>query len=313
MTPSLVFLHVALIALSIVLLWKGADFFVDSAVAIARRLNVSDLVIGLTLVGFATSAPEFVVSITSAFRGHSNIAAANVVGSNTFNLGFILGGCAVIRPIAVSRSLVYRDGIVLIGVTVLLVLFGLDLHFSRIEGGILCGLLVTYLAVLFLTKEKPEELPESGEPATWREVLWAVLGLAMIIGGGQLLVDSSIVVARYFGMAEWAIGVTVVAAGTSAPELVTSLNAAIKGRHGISAGNLIGSDLFNLLGVLGLAALLRPLEIDPAGRSSMMVLVGMVVIVVFFMRTGWRLSRTEGLLLLGINAVRWYFDIRGAG
>ena len=131
----------------------------------------------------------------------------------------------------------------------------------------------------------------------------------MIVGGGELLVKSSVIVARAYGMSEWTIGVTVVAAGTSAPELVTSLNAAIKGRYGISAGNLIGSDLFNLLGVLGLAAFLRPLTIDPAGQTSMLVLIGMVVTVVIFLRTGWRMSRLEGSILVVVNAVRWIFDM----
>jgi cation:H+ antiporter len=302
-------LHLLLIAEAVVLLWKGADWFVDGAVRIARRLQVSDLVIGLTLVGLATSAPEFAVSVRAALSGHSNISAANVVGSNIFNLGFILGGCAAIRPIATSRSLVYRDGVFLVSVTLLLTFFARDLNFGRGEGAFLIGLLVVYLLALFLKKEPLEEVSAADKLATGKDVAIAAVGFVLIILGGELLVSSSIVVARAFGMSEWAIGVTVVAAGTSAPELVTSLNAAVKGRYGISAGNLIGSDLFNLLGVLGLAAFLRPLNIDPAGQTSLLVLIGMVVLVVIFLRSGWRMSRLEGSILVLINVVRWVFDM----
>lgn len=296
---------------AIVLLWKGADWFVDAAVRIARRFRVSDLVIGLTLVGLGTSAPEFAVSIGAALTERANISVANVVGSNVFNLGFILGGCALIAPIVTSRTLVFRDGVFLLAVTLLLAWFIRDLRFARYEGIILMSLLAAYIVFLFVRREPLDQAQTEESPAGWVDGIWAVVGLAMILGGAHLLVETASSVARNLGVSEWAIGVTVVAAGTSAPELVTSLNAAVKSRYGISAGNLLGSDLFNLLGVLGLAATIRPLGVSAGGPMSVHVLTLMVLMVVVFMRSGWRLSRAEGGLLVGINLVRWAFEIGG--
>ncbi len=311
MSTSNLFIQILVSVASVILLWKGADFFVDAAVRIARRLKVSDLVIGLTLVGLGTSAPEFAVSIGAALSGKSNISVANVVGSNIFNLGFILGGAAAFHPILTSKALVYRDGIFLIFVTSLITFFLWDFELSRYEGIILMALLVAYLFMLFVKKEPLDDPEEDEEPATWRDPFIALFGLFLILGGAHLLVDSASDIARHFGLSEWTIGVTIVAAGTSAPELVTSLNAARKGRFGLSAGSLIGSDLFNLLGVLGLASFIRPLPIDPAGLSSVKLLVLMVIVVVIMMRTGWQLSRREGIFLVAVNAVRWWMDMSG--
>ncbi|MBW2567681.1 MAG: sodium:calcium antiporter, partial [Deltaproteobacteria bacterium] len=154
----------------------------------------------------------------------------------------------------------------------------------------------------------PVEEREAGEDATWKDVPLLILGIATVVSGGHILVWSAVSLARSFGISEWVIGVTIVAAGTSAPEFATSLVAALKGRYGISAGNLIGSDLYNLLGVLGLAGILRPLTIDAAGLGSLYILVGMVALVVVFMRTGFRVSRAEGFFLVGLNLIRWIFD-----
>jgi cation:H+ antiporter len=273
---------------------------------------MSDLTIGLTIVAMGTSAPEFAVTINAALRGLTDISVSNVVGSNIFNLGFILGGCAAIRSIKTTPALVWRDGLFLLGVSCVLVLFLSDLTLSSQEGFILLSGLVLYLCYLFW-KKAPVEEREAGEDATWKDVPLLVLGIATVISGGHLLVWSAVSLARSFGISEWVIGVTIVAAGTSAPEFATSLVAALKGRYGISAGNLIGSDLYNLLGVLGLAGILRPLTIDAAGLGSLYILVGMVFLVVVFMRTGFRVSRTEGYFLVGLNLIRWVFDFWAAG
>ena len=300
-------LDALLTAASVALLWKGSHWLVDSAVRIARKFRLSDLAIGLTIVAMGTSAPEFAVTVNAALRGLPDISVSNVVGSNIFNLGFILGGCAAIREIRTTPSLVWRDGLFLLFMSSLLVLFLRDLTLTPQEGVVLLTALILYLGLLFW-KKVPVEEQEAGEKATWTDIPYFLLGVAAVVGGGHLLVHSAVALARAFGISEWVIGVTVVAAGTSAPEFATSLVAALKGRYGISAGTLIGSDLYNLLGVLGLAGIIRPLTIDGAGLGSLYILVAMVLLVVVFMRTGFRVSRAEGLFLVGINLIRWVFD-----
>jgi cation:H+ antiporter len=266
-----------------------------------------DLAIGLTIVAMGTSAPEFAVTINAAIRGLPNISVSNVVGSNIFNLGFILGGVATIRSITTTPTLVWRDGLFLLVVSTVLVLFLHNLTLSPHEAITLLIGLGVYISYLFW-KKLPLEEREQGEPFAWTDIPLFLLGVTTVVAGGHLLVLGAVSLARGFGISEWAIGVTVVAAGTSAPEFAISLMAAMKGRYSISAGNLIGSDLFNMLGVLGLAGTLRPLTIDAAGLQSLYVLVGMILLVVVFMRTGWRVSRAEGVFLIVLNLIRWVLD-----
>ncbi len=304
-------MHIALHGLVILFcvfgLWGGAVWIVESAARIARKLGFSELVIGLTVVAFGTSAPEFAVTVGAALMGEADISVGNVIGSNIFNLGFILGGVAVVRAIATSHHMVVRDGGVLIGTTLLLVFFFRDLFLSRWEGLMLVLLLVAYLALLIRSREPVEDVPP-GE-FHWYEIPRFIAGVALVILSGHYLVESAVAIARAVGVSEWVIGVTIVAAGTSAPEFATSLVAVIRGRHGISAGNLIGSDIFNLLGVLGVAGFLRPMTVTPEVYGSLWVLVGMVIIVVvFLMRTGWVISRAEGAFLILVNLARWILD-----
>lgn len=297
----------------------GAHWVVEAAAQIASRLGVSELVIGLTVVAFGTSAPEFAVTLIAAFRDQGDISVGNIVGSNIFNLGFILGGCALVRAIPTSRRLLVRDGFVIASTTLLLVgLIGWDLRLDRHDGVILFVLLGVYLYVLFRQRKEHDETDAPEVPGAGTHGLaWntAVLlaGLVAIVGGSHLLVGAASVIARGFGVSEWAIGVTIVAAGTSAPELATSITGVVKGRFALSAGNVIGSDIFNLLGVLGLAGILRPIEVDALARVSLAALAGMVFLVLYFMRTGWRLSRLEGLALIGVAMVRWAFDFSSGG
>lgn len=314
-----ILLNSILVVISILMLWKGADWLVESASRIAHSFGISDLVIGLTVVAIGTSAPEFAVTITAALTGKANISVGNVVGSNIFNLGFILGGTAAISAIKTVPKLVYRDGLFLISVTVLLYLFlfGFDLNphsgqLDRWEGYVMIGLLLAYVLMLFVNKEPiGEDIPEG--KATGKDYLMLLIGIAGIVGGGHLLVESASAVARVFGVSDWVIGVTIVAAGTSAPEFATSLTAAIKGKHGLAIGNLIGSDLFNLLGVLGLAGVIKPLMVSASAQSSIMLLVAMVTLVVLFIRTGWQVSRAEGIFLVTINLIRWVMDFMSKG
>lgn len=308
-----IILDCILVLVSIIMLWKGAEWLVDSAAEIAHTLHVSDLVIGLTVVAFGTSAPEFAVTISAAFSGQSEISIGNVIGSNIFNLGFILGGTAVIRPISTSPKLFNRDGLYLLISTsiIFFMFFGLDGWtpndaYSKTEGGFLFLMLIGYILYLFLKKEPVEEThPHS---ATWLSYIYFIVGLISIVAGGHLMVTHASNVARYLGVSDWIIAVTIVAAGTSAPELATSITAALKGRHGIALGNLIGSDLFNLLGVLGLAGIINPTMIEQEIYFSVFNLIMMVGLVLLMIRTNWRISRIEGGILVMINLIRWYFD-----
>ena len=303
------FLNVLIIIVSIVGLAYGATFIVDSAARMARHFGVSELIIGLTIVAVGTSAPEFAVTISAAVSGQADISVSNIVGSNIFNLGFILGGVVAVRAITTTHKIVYRDGGMLAGATLILLFFMRDLQLQQWEGGVLLALLFAYLLYLYTQRDVDlEEVPD-GE-FRWIDVPLFALGIGMVLIGGYYLVDSATEVARMLGLSEWVIGVTIVAAGTSAPEMATSLVGVLRGHSDISIGNLIGSDLFNLLGVLGLAGLVQtsPMVIDSAGLSSLMLLSGMVIFVVILMRVGWKLNRWEGVMLILINLLRWIFD-----
>lgn len=297
---------------SIAGLWFGGTWVVNSAARIARKLGMSELVIGLTIVAIGTSAPEFAVTIIAALNGQSEISVGNVVGSNIFNLGFILGGVALVSAIPTTRKLVTRDGGMLIGATALLMFFLFDLRLAAWEGVILLVALISYVSFLLYKRDggdSTDEVP-SGE-FRWLDAPMLIAGIAIILTSGHFLVESATHIALEFGLSEWVIAVTIVAAGTSAPELATSLIGVLSGRHGISIGNLIGSDLFNLLGVLGVAAVINPLVINSDAYGSLWLLVALVVGVVILMRTGWQLSRWEGGLLVVVNLIRWVIDLSG--
>lgn len=305
----MILLNILLLLISVALLWVGSDRLVESAGRIAQKVGISELVVGLTVVAFGTSAPEFAVTLTAAVKGYASISVGNIVGSNIFNLGFILGAVAIVRNVHITPKLVYRDGILMIFSTFILLLFFKNLMLSFYEGAILFLTLILYLLYLIIKKEPPElEEPGSEELATWKDWILLPISIAMVVAGGQLLVSSASTIARAIGISEWVIGVTIVAAGTSAPEMATSLAAVIKGKHGISAGNLVGSNLFNILGVLGLAGMIKPLTILPTSYYSLILLSGMVMLAVIFMRTGWRITRSEGILLVLSGLALWAYD-----
>jgi cation:H+ antiporter len=304
-------LDIAIIIATVLGLWVGAVWVVEAAARLARRLGMPELVIGLTVVAVGTSAPEFAVTIAAALRGQADISVGNVVGSNIFNLGFILGGVALVRAMNTTRTLVWRDGMVLIGTTFLLLLFLWDLTLSRWEGLVLVSLLLFYLLYLIYQREAVADGEIPAGDFQWWDWPRLLAGMVLIGLSGHFLVGAASSLARLVGLSEWVIGVTIVAAGTSTPEMATSLIAVLRGRYGISAGNLIGSDLFNLLGVLGLAALIRPLTVDAGAYGSLMLLSTLVVLVVIMMRTGWKISRPEGAFLIIVNLLRWMNDFAG--
>lgn len=306
--------EIAILLFATGLLWKGADWVVVAACGIARRFGLSDVVIGMTVVALGTSAPEMVVTLVAALTGNSDIAVANVVGSNIFNVGFILGACAIVCVIPTNETLVRRDAVALFGACVLLGLCLADRSLGRWEALGMMALLGVYLLYL-LGRDDDEPAPHDPEddlPSSrphWWDYPLLVTGLGGVLVGAHLLVLSAIKVAAAVGISQWAIGVTIVAGGTSLPELAVSIAAASKGRPGIVAGNLIGSDLTNVLGVLGLAAFLHPLTIDAQSRESIVLMIAMVGVLVLFMRSGWRLSRAEGALLVTLALLRWSRDL----
>ncbi len=301
-------LQLIVLLVSISGLWLGAVWVVESASRISRRMGISEIVIGLTVVAFGTSAPEFAVTVTAAIKDQANISVGNIVGSNIFNLGFILGGVALFKAINASSKLVYRDGVILILVNVLFILLLKDNYLSGTEGIMLNILLIAYLVFLSLKRETLEEDLDRGR-FHWYEIPRMIVGLGLIITGGYFLVESASGLARHIGLSEWVIGITVVAAGTSAPEFVTSLVAVIRGKYGISAGNLVGSNLFNMLGVLGLASWIHPMTVTNEAYISIYLLTVLSIIVVIFMRTHWRISRLEGFLLVLLNLIVYLITI----
>ena len=314
--------NVAVVVITIIIVGFGATSMVEAASRIAKRLGVSELIIGLTVVAFGTSAPEFAVTLYSAFEGQGDISVGNIVGSNIFNLGFILGGCALVRAIPTSRKLLQRDGFVLGGATVLiLALVGWDLNLGRKDGILLFFLLIVYLVYLFKNRHDHEAVEaehhaggDADETKTLvHDSLFLFFGLVGIVGGAFIMVESATALARSMGISDWVIAVTIVAAGTSAPEFATSLAGVLKGRYEISAGSLIGSDIFNLLGVLGVAGMLRPMDILPEARMSLYALCAMVFLVLYFIKTGWKVSRLEGGILVIIALLRWVFDFSQQG
>lgn len=302
-----IIIDVVIVIVTILLITKGAIWLVDSAVRIAHKIGVSELVIGLTIVAFGTSAPEFAVTIIAAINGQSDISVGNIVGSNIFNLGFILGGTAIIKSLLTSKKIVYRDGGVLLFGTVMLMVFLWDLELNKFEGVILFSFLVIYIGALIFNKET-KELDESVGTYKRYDPFILILSLVLVVGSSHFLVDSASSLARFMGVSDWIIGVTIVAAGTSAPELATSVVAAIRGKYGISVGNLIGSDIFNMFGVLGAASIIQNLQIDLSARIDLVLLFFMVVLALVFMRTGWKITRTEGIILVLIGLSRWIYS-----
>lgn len=299
-------------------LWYGADRFVEGAVALARRFGLSDVVTGVVVVGIGTSAPEVAVSADAAFVGSPDIAVGNVVGSNFFNLGLILGAVALMGRVRVQGGLIRRDGGALLLATLVVLGFLLDRRLGRLEAGLLLLGLTVYLLLLLRrsTRTTPIASGSIEAPALERPLLVAlglVGGLALVLLGADALVRGASALARDAGVSEWAVGLTVVAAGTSSPELAAALAAARQGRPGLSVGNVVGSSTFNLLAVLGIAGVVHPLSVAPNAPGSLLWLCGLVVLVLVLFRSGHVLSRAEGALLVLVALARWVVDLFGVG
>ncbi|WP_276301410.1 sodium:calcium antiporter [Halorussus lipolyticus] len=336
--------RLGVIVASVLGLWLGARLLVDSAVRLARRAGLSELAIGLTVVAMGTSTPELVVTTDAALAGAGDIAVGNVVGSNIYNLAFILGVVSLVRVIPIERSLVHRDGLVLVGSTLVGFAVMWNLTVGRVEGLVLIGLLVAYTGYLLRAESHGEVGPESSAPAETpdetpaktpdetppdgsrespeafdveehasppRDVALLVAGLALVLVSGHYMVESATALARGAGVSEWVIGGTIVAAGTSTPEFAVSLVAMRQGRVGVSVGNVVGSNVFNVLGILGVGAVISPLSVSATALESMVWLTVLVVVMVVALWSGRKLSRPEGGLFALSELVRWTLGLLG--
>lgn len=286
--------------LGFALLIKGADFFVEASSSIAKRLRVPSIIIGLTIVAFGTSAPELAVSTAASISGNNDIALGNVLGSNIFNLLVVLGACGAVRPFRVKLR---WDFLATIGIAlILLFMIAFDLTVGRVDGIILLILFAGFMGLTvrdalvnrIITNEEIETL------SPLRSIIYIVGGLAAIVWGGELVVDSASSIARSFGLSQNLVGLTIVAMGTSLPELVTSIVAARKGENGLALGNVIGSNLFNIMMVLGISSTISPIAVSALSIYDAAFLIVASIITLFLCKSKERISRMEGIVMLAL-------------
>ena len=318
-------LDIVFIVVGVALVLWGADRLTEGASGLARRMNVPEIVIGLTIVAAGTSAPELFVSFVSALKGTPDMALGNVVGSNIFNTLLIVGCAAMVAPMQISKATVKKDMPFTVIATVLLIAACMDFWpvasisghaISRLDGFLLLAGFAVFMYYTFrMAANKPQQAGEekaenTGEAMNvWKGVLFVVIGLACLIFGSNLFVDSATNVARQLNISEGVIGLTIVAGGTSLPELATSVVAARKGQSAIAIGNVIGSNVFNILLILGLTATICPMQIDGITLVDLLVMLASVLMVWGFSYTKYTVARWEGavlvLMFLGYMAWLW--------
>ncbi|NNC47209.1 MAG: calcium/sodium antiporter [Sphingomonas sp.] len=308
----------------LVLLGLGGEFLVRGTVGLARRFGVSPLLAGLVIVGFGTSAPELVTSLQAALSGSPDISVGNVVGSNIANVLLILGISAIIIPLPIKPPAFYRDGFAM-SMGALAALAGVLLGgFDRLSGILLGMMLLSYIIVAYLTdRDKNDDEAErhlhaeAQKPKTKRSLALLLLmtagGIAAVIFGAQYLIEGAVTLARGMGISEAVIGLTVVAVGTSLPELVACTAAAIKKEPDVALGNIVGSSIYNIFGILGITAAIVPLGAPPEiARLDIWVLIGVTGLLMLFLRTGWTIHRWEGVIFTGAYAAYVGFQLAGA-
>lgn len=299
-----ILMQLLFLTLGFVLLVKGADWFVEGAASIADKFGIPQLVIGLTIVAMGTSAPEAAVSISAALKGSAEITIGNVIGSNILNILVILGLTAVIKPVFVQRTTIFYEMPMMIGITILLAVLGLqDNIVGRIEGLVLMGCMVLYMMYLLRLAKRGvaenEALDEYAESTSMgRLIILVIIGVAAIVWGSDIAVNAATSLARIFGMSERFIGLTIVALGTSLPELVTSATAALKGNSDIAVGNIVGSNLFNIMFVVGLTAVITPVVYTPVFKTDSLVAMSAAVLLWLCVFRKQTLNRLHGIILL---------------
>ena len=306
--PELLMIAIYIIG-GLVLLYFGANWLVQGAITLALHLGLSPLIVGLTVVALGTSVPEALVSVQAAIGHQGGIALGNVIGSNILNIALILGLSAFFNPLKVDSHLVKADVPLLAGATFMLVVLLEDFHISRMEGAFLLLCIVGYVAgnIMTVKRTSPEEnkiegveLPEDHSKNLWRDISFLFIGLIALAFGSNFLVTGAVDLARIFGLSEALIGLTIVSIGTGTPEMATALMAAYRKRSDLAIGNAVGSNLFNIMFVLGIAALVAPLDGNGISSVDLYVMLGVTILLLPTVWTGRILDRKEGFLFLAI-------------
>ena len=299
-------LNVLFILVGIVLVLWGADRLTDGAVAVAEKMKMPQIVIGLTIVAMGTSMPEFCVSLVSALKGTTDLAVGNIVGSNIFNTLLIVGVSAWVAPMTILKSTVRKDIPFALFASVVLLIMCLDGNISRLDAGILFVLFLVFMYVTLKgaktkdddTTAKTDPIEDKKKPmAAWLSIVWIIVGLACLIGGSNLFVEGATKVAEHIGVSEAVIGLTIVAGGTSLPELATSVVSARKGNSGIAIGNVLGSNVFNILAILGVTGVITPMHLQGITMLDLSMMVFSTLLVWLFSFTKYKIARWEGIVL----------------
>jgi len=305
-----IILQFGLLVVGFFMLGKGADWFVEGAASIATRFGIPQLVIGLTIVAMGTSTPEAAVSLAAALKGSADITIGNVVGSNILNILVILGTSAAITRLKVAKSTVKIEMPFVIAVTALLYAQGLDGAVTLVDGALLAAVFGAYLFYLYIVTKQADPCEETEDVAGYpisQALMWTVAGLALIMGGSHVTVGAATKIAQYAGLSERFIGLTIVALGTSLPELFTSVAAARKGNADIAIGNIVGSNIFNILFVVGFSALITPVAFSKAFEFDMWVALASSFMLLLFVLPTKALERWGGIaMLLSYSAYLWY-------
>lgn len=298
-------MEIVWLLLSLVILYFGAEGLVSGASSLAKRMGISPLVIGLTIVSVGTSAPELLVSVKAALNGQGALSVGNVLGSNFFNVGIILGISAIIYPLAVKRQLLKLDVPVMVLSSLLFFLFFLDFTISALEATIFLLILITYITYMLRSSRKEKATQKGDEEDEIKmskhwllDILFIGVGLAALVYGSDLLVVNAVIIAGWLGMSEALIGLTIVAAGTSMPELATSVVAALKKRSDIAIGNVVGSNIFNIFMILGVTGLITPLHTTDINYIDGLFNLGIGVLLWLFMKRSSRIKRSQGAVFL---------------
>lgn len=305
-------IEIILLLLGFVFLIKGSDYFVSGSSSIASLLKIPTIIVGLTIVAIGTSAPEAAVSITAAVNGNNAMSVSNIIGSNIFNLLFIVGLCATLNELKIGRQMLEKDYPFLIVATILIVAFILiGWNILRIEGIILLILFAVYLFYLIYTTKETKEAQYVEKPklSLSRSVIYIIGGLIGIVVGGELVVNNASAIAMAFGMSETLVGLTIVSIGTSLPEVATSLTALKKNENELVIGNVIGSNLFNIVFVLGLSATISPITLQPNLLIDLCLLLFITLLCYVFARTQDKFDKKEGIVLLIIFILYMVFVI----
>ena len=312
-----VVLNLLFLVIGMFLLIKGADFFVDGASRVAKALKIPSLIIGLTLVSIGTSLPELSVSVTAALSGNADISYGNVIGSNIFNVFVVIGASAIFTPMIIDKAMKKYDIPILLGIYGLFAIFSFVItpkELDRVESIIFCLLFIGYLVFLVLrTKkegvQKVEEETEEKPRKMWVNIAFILGGLAAIVAGGEFVVTTAETLALMAGMSKLLVGLTIVAVGTSLPELVTSMVAAKKGENDIAVGNAVGSSIFNILLILGVASTIKPIGFELSTYIDVIAMAVSAIMLFIFAYKGSKVNRWQGALMIAIYAIYLTFII----